>query len=76
MKTTKLILKGLLFYTTIILSILYVCGVDSIYDNNYFLTATGIVALLIYVCYKTITNEELDILSGVNLFGKLSDKQR
>lgn len=69
MKTTKLILKGLLFYTTIILSILYVCSVDSIYDNNYFLTATGIVALLIYVCYKTITKEEADILSGNKFLG-------
>lgn len=69
MKTTKLILKGLLFYTTIILSILYVCSVDSIYDNNYFLTATGIVALLIYICYKTITKEEVDILSGNKFLG-------
>lgn len=75
MKTTKLILKGLLFYTTIILSILYVCSVDSIYNNNYFLTATGIVALLTYVCYKTITKEEADILSGNKLFGGLPDDE-
>ena len=76
MNTIKLILKGILLYTTIIVVILYVCGVDSIYNNCYFFPATGIVALLIYICYKTITNEELDILSGVNLFGKLSDKHR
>lgn len=49
MKTIKLILKGILLYTTMILAMLYICGVDSIYDNGYFLPATGIVALLIYI---------------------------
>ena len=75
MKTIKLILKGILLYTTIILAILYICGVDSIYDNGYFLLATGIVALLIYICYKTITEEEANILSGNKLFGGLPDNE-
>ena len=75
MNTIKLILKGILLYTTMILAILYICGVDSIYDNGYFLPATGIVALLIYICYKTITEEEADILSGNKLFGGLPDNE-
>lgn len=75
MKTIKLILKGILLYTTMILAMLYICGVDSIYDNGYFLPATGIVALLIYICYKTITEEEADILSGNKLFGGLPDDE-
>lgn len=75
MKTMKLILKGILLYTTMILVMLYICGVDSIYDNGYFLPATGIVALLIYICYKTITEEEADILSGNKLFGGLPDDE-
>lgn len=75
MKTIKLILKGILLYTTIIVAMLYVCGVDSIYDNGYFLPATGIVALLIYICYKTITEEEADILSGNKLFRELPDDE-
>lgn len=75
MKTIKLILKGILLYTTIITAILYICGVDSIYDNGYFLPATGIVALLIYICYKTITEEEADILSGNKLFGGLPNDE-
>lgn len=75
MKTIKLILKGILLYTTMILAMLYICGVDSIYDNGYFLLATGIVALLIYICYKTITEEEADILSGNKLFGGLPDNE-
>lgn len=75
MKTIKLILKGILLYTTIIAAILYICGVDSIYDIGYFLPATGIVALLIYICYKTITKEEANILSGNKLFGGLPDNE-
>lgn len=75
MKTIKLILKGIFLYTTIILTMLYICGVDSIYDNGYFLPATGIVTLLIYICYKTITEEEADILSGNKLFGGLPDDE-
>lgn len=75
MKTIKLILKGILLYTTMIAAMLYVCGVDSIYDNGYFIPATGIVALLIYICYKTITEEEADILSGNKLFGGLPDDE-
>lgn len=75
MKTIKLILKGILLYTTIITTILYICGMDSIYDNSYFLPATGIVALLIYICYKTITAEEANILSGNKLFGGLPDNE-
>lgn len=75
MKTMKLILKGILLYTTMIAAMLYVCGVDSIYDNGYFFPATGIVVLLIYICYKTITEEEANILSGNKLFGGLPDDE-
>lgn len=75
MKAIKLILKGILLYTTMILAILYICGVDSIYDNGYFLPVTGIVTLLIYICYKTITEEEANILSGNKLFGGLPDDE-
>ena len=75
MKTIKLILKGILLYTTMIAAMLYVCGIDSIYNNGYFLPATGIVALIIYICYKTITEEEADILLGNKLFGGLPDDE-
>lgn len=75
MNTIKLILKGILLYTTIIVVILYVCGVDSTYDNGYFFLATSIVALLIYICYKTITKKEANILSGNKLFGELPDDE-
>lgn len=58
-----------------IAAMLYIAGVDSIYDNGYFFPATGIVALLIYACYKTLTEEEVDILSGNKLFGGIPDDE-
>ena len=75
MKTMKLVLKGLLLYTTMVMAMFSICGVDSIYDQGYFFPATGIVALLMYVCYKTITEEEFDILSGNKLFGGMPDDE-
>lgn len=70
MKTAKLILKGILLYTTIIVSLLYICGIDSICENGHFFLSTSIIALLIYVCSKTITEEEAYILSGSKFFGE------
>lgn len=64
MKTIKLIFKGTLFYTTIIIISLFISGIDSVYDNGYFLYAIGIITLLIYICYKIITKEELNTLLG------------
>lgn len=75
MKKMKLILKGILVYTTIILTLCYIGGIDNLFDNGYILPATGIVALLIYICYKNITKEELYILSGDKLFGGLPDDE-
>ena len=75
MKTIKLILKGILLYTTIIAVIFYICGIDSIYDNGYFLFTTIIIASLIYICYYSITEEEFDILSGNRLFGGTPDDE-
>lgn len=67
-KIVKLIIKGILLYTTFIVAFLYVAGIDSIYDEGYFLIATAIVALLIYICKCTITEEELNILLGDKFF--------
>lgn len=75
MKTIKLIFKGILFYTTIIIISLFISGIDSIYDNGYFLYAIGIITLLIYVCYKVITKEELNILLGSKLFGGMTNDE-
>ena len=38
-------------------------GIDSIYDQGYFFIDIILCAGLIYACYKTINEEELDILT-------------
>lgn len=71
----KLIFKGILFYTTVVAVVLFVCGIDSIYTEGNFIITFGIVAALIYACHKKITKEETDILLGSKLFGKLPENK-
>ena len=73
MNTYKLILKGILLYTTIIFTALFVCSVDSIKNIDVIFLDVCIIAVLIYACYKTISKEEADILSGNKLFGGKSN---
>lgn len=70
MKTIKLIIKGVLFYTTLLFSILFISGVDSIYDSGYFIPALIINIVLIVLCYKLISIEDLDLLTLNKLFNE------
>lgn len=63
MKKFRLIIKGVLLYVTTLVTLLYMMGIDSIYDNGYFFHGLILVAILIGVCYKTISKEELEILT-------------
>ena len=63
MKTFKLIIKGMLLYITILVTLIYMMGIDNIYDNGYFLHGLILVLILIGVCYKTINKEEIEILT-------------
>lgn len=63
MRNFKLIIKGVLLYVTTLVTLLYMCGIDSIYDNGYLFHGLILVAILIGVCYKTINKEELEILT-------------
>ena len=63
MRTFKLITKGVLLYVTILVTLLYMMGIDSIYDNGYFFHGLILVLILIGMCYKTINKEELKILT-------------
>lgn len=63
MNKILLTLKGILLYATIMITILYISGIDSIYDNGYFVKGTLIIMVMIYICYKTINKEEFNILS-------------
>lgn len=74
MKTFKLIIKGVLLYVTTLVTLLYMMGIDSIYDNGYFFHGLILVLILIGVCYKTISKEELEILILSRYFNHLDDK--
>ena len=74
MKAFKLIIKGVLLYITTLVTLLYMCGIDSIYDTGYFFHGLILVAILIGVCYKTINKEELEILTFNKYLNHLDDK--
>ena len=74
MRTFKLITKGVLLYVTILVALLYMMGIDSIYDNGYFFHGLILVLILIGVCYRTIGKEELEILTLNRYFNHLDDK--
>ena len=74
MKKFKLIIKGVLLHVTTLVTLLYMMGIDSIYDNGYFFHGLILVAILIGVCYKTINKEELEILTLSRYFNHLDDK--
>lgn len=74
MKAFKLIIKGVLLYVTTLVTLLYMMGIDSIYDNGYFIHGLILVLILIEVCYKTINKEELEILTFNKYLNHLDDK--
>lgn len=70
MKTLILILKGMLLYTTALVTILFISGIDSLYDRGYFLYGLFIVAALIRICTLTLNKADLEKLSFEGLFFK------
>ena len=74
MRTFKLIIKGVLLYVTTLVTLLYMMGIDSIYDNGYFIHGLILVLILVGVCYKTINKEELEILTFNKYLNHLDDK--
>lgn len=73
MKLIKLIYKGILLYVTTLVIILGICGVDSIYNQGYFLYWVVISIILVYTCYKTISEEEFSFLTFSDKFKKWLD---
>lgn len=74
MKTFKLIIKGVLLYVTTLVTLLYMIGIDSVYDNGYFFHGLILVLILIGVCYKTVNKKELEILTLSRYLNHLDDK--
>lgn len=67
MKRFKLILKGVLLYTALLLTFLLIIGIDSL-PLHYIGISLIVLPLLYYICYKTITEDELEILSFCKYF--------
>lgn len=59
----KLIFKGVLLWVTAFAVTLFILGVDSIYDNGYFIHSVIICTVLCLACYKLISKEEFEILT-------------
>lgn len=70
MNTVKKILKGLLLWATTLTVILFISGVDSITDQGYLVPWLVVCAILCYLCYKFISEDELITLSGAKWFDK------
>ena len=71
MRKFKLIIKGIMLWITAFVTMLFVSGVDSLYDNGYFLQTLIAVAAMIFCCYKLISEEEFEILSLYRWFNKM-----
>ena len=67
MNKFKLITKGMLLWTTAFVTILFVAGVDSIYDNGYFFQTLIAVVVMIFCCHKLISEEEFKKVTFYNL---------
>ena len=52
-------LKGLLFYITIISLVLTVLSIDSLYDNGYVFIQIPLLILLVFICSKIISKEDV-----------------
>ena len=67
MNKFKLILKGILLWITAFVTILFVVGVDSLYDNGYFFQTLIAVVVMIFCCCKLISEEEFKKITFYNI---------
>lgn len=58
----KLVLKGILLYITVTVTLLWFCAIDSITDNGYLFHWTFTVIILILLCKIIINKDEFDKL--------------
>lgn len=71
MNKFKFIIKGILLWTTTFMTILFIAGIDSIYDNEYFFQTLIADIVMILCCYKLISEEEFKVLSLYKWFNKI-----
>lgn len=70
MNTVKKILKGVLLWVTTFTIILFISGVDSITNQGYLVPWLIVCAVLCYLCYRYISEDEFYTLSGAKWLNK------
>lgn len=75
MRIIKPIIKGVLLWVTAFAVMLFILGVDSIYDNGYFIHSIIVCVVLCYTCYKLISKEEFEILTLYKWFNKITGEE-
>lgn len=70
MNTVKKILKGVLLWVTTFAVMLFISGVDSITDQGYLVPWLVVCAVLCYLYYRYISEDELYTLSGAKWLEK------
>lgn len=63
MNKVILFLKGVLLYITFFFTLIFMMGVDSIYDKGLFLPFIGIEILLVASCKRSINENEIKKLT-------------
>ena len=71
MNKFKFIIKGILLWTTGFVTVFFIAGIDSIYDNGYFFQTLIVVVMMISCCYKLLSEKEFEILSLYRWFNKI-----
>lgn len=66
-KIIILILKGVLLWSTLLSTVLIAMAIDSLEMKPLVIAVLG-VSFLIFMCYKYISLEEAELLSGSKLF--------
>ena len=75
MNKFKFIIKGILLWTTGFVTVLFIAGIDSIYDNGYFFQTLAVIIVMILCCHKLISEKEFEILSLYKWFNKVINKE-
>ena len=63
MKTFKYILKGVLFYTTFLLVLLFISAIDSIVETGNLLISLLFIIVLITINIKVISKEDFKVIT-------------
>ena len=71
MNKFKFIIKGILLWTTAFVTMFFIAGIDSICDNGYFLQTLIVVVMMIFCCYKLLSEKEFEVLSLYRWFNKV-----